>query len=78
MAVSPKLKVGTLASSKAVLERRLRREEAALASSRLGSIGVQRMGASLQEVWEDGLVPMNLVRAPNQTSPVLVWRRSLA
>ena len=70
--------VTELASSKAVLERRLRREEAALASSRLGSIGVQRMGASLQEVWEDGLVPMNLVRAPNQTSPVLVWRRSLA
>jgi hypothetical protein len=56
--------VTELASSKAVLERRLRREEAALASSRLGSIGVQRMGASLQEVWEDGLVPMNLVRTP--------------
>eukprot|EP00959_Pyramimonas_sp_CCMP1952_P337809 7074097-Pyramimonas_sp.AAC.1 len=33
----------------------MRREEVALASSRLGSIGVQRVGASLQEIWEDGI-----------------------
>mmetsp|Transcript_13800 Transcript_13800/g.23321 ORF Transcript_13800/g.23321 Transcript_13800/m.23321 type:complete len:792 (+) Transcript_13800:402-2777(+) len=47
--------VTELAISKARLERRMRREETALASSRLGSIGVQRVGASLQEIWEDGI-----------------------
>ena len=44
-----------LAQRTAEAERADRRRRAVAAGARLGSVGVQRVGAALQEVWEDGI-----------------------